>query len=97
MPPPVKHNFTPEQVSDYKDVFDSFDADGSGSIEAKELKSVLQKLGMDAPDQAIQEMLTEYDTDKSGTLEFEEFLSMLFRLQSGPSEKDVRAELFTVR
>lgn len=44
----------------------------------------------------MQDLITEYDTDKSGTLDFEEFLLMMWRLQSGPSEKEVRNEMFQV-
>ncbi|RYG48315.1 hypothetical protein EON67_07720 [archaeon] len=93
----AKHSFTKEQVAEYLEHFNEFDEDGSGSIEAAELKSVLDKCGVETTDTQVQEMIKEADRDGSGSLEFEEFLLLMWRLQSGPSEKEVRNEAFTVR
>lgn len=92
----AKHSFTKEQVAEYLEHFNEFDEDGSGSIEAAELKSVLDKCGVETTDTQVQEMIKEADRDGSGSLEFEEFLLLMWRLQSGPSEKEVRNEAFTM-
>eukprot|EP00939_MAST-03C_sp_MAST-3C-sp1_P000780 g780.t1 len=56
-----------------RSIFDSFDADGSGSIDARELKNVLAAL--DAPNDrtAVRRAMTELDTDRSGQIELGEF------------------------
>jgi hypothetical protein len=71
--------------------------DHSGSIETAELKKVIEKCGLEVSDAQVREMIKEADTDGSGTLEFDEFLGLMWRLQSGPSERELRNEMFTVR
>lgn len=39
----------------------------------------------------------EYDTDGNGQISFPEFLAMMWRLQSGPSEKEIVTQMFAVR
>lgn len=71
--------------------------DGSGSIETAELKKVIEKCGVEVSVAQCNEMIKEADEDQSGTLEFDEFLNLMWRLQSGPSERELRNEMFTVR
>lgn len=40
--------------------------------------------------------MQEYDTDGNGQISFPEFLSMMWRLQSGPSEREIVGQMFTV-
>lgn len=47
------HSFSKEQISEYKEQFDAFDEDSSGTIEAKELKSVLEKCGQEVTDAQV--------------------------------------------
>lgn len=99
MPPPSRiltHKFAPDQVADFRTVFDEADEDKSGSIETNELKHVIEKCGIEVSDSQVKEMIKEADTDGSGTLEFDEFLNLMWRLQSGPSERELRNELFSV-
>ena len=71
--------------------------DGSGSIETAELKKVIEKCGIEVSVAQVTEMIKEADEDQSGTLEFDEFLNLMWKLQSGPSERELRNEMFTVR
>lgn len=70
--------------------------DGSGSIETAELKSVIEKCGIEVTEAQVAEMIKEADSDGSGTLEFNEFLDLMWKLQQGPSERELRNEMFTV-
>ena len=93
---PAPHSFTKEQIAEYRSVFDEADEDKSGSIETAELKAVIEKCGLEVTDAQVREMIKEADTDNSGTLDFAEYLALMWRLQSGPSEREVRNEIFVV-
>ena len=59
--------------------FRVFDADGSGTIDRSELKTMMTKLHLvdDAADHAALDQLFNYaDVDKSGAITFEEFVGL---------------------
>ena len=58
---------------------------------------VLSSLGQSLPDAQINEYIREFDRDGDGQISFNEFLIMMWRLQSGPSEKEIVNEMFQVR
>lgn len=68
---------TEEQRQEIKEAFDLFDTDGSGSIDAKELKVAMRALGFEPKKEEIQKMIQDVDTDGSGQIEWEEFLKMM--------------------
>ena len=65
---------TEEQKQEIKEAFDLFDTDGSGSIDAKELKVAMRALGFEPKKEEIQKMIQDVDDDGSGTIEFPESL-----------------------
>lgn len=91
-----KHQFTKEQVAEYQDNFKEFDADGSGTIEPKELKAVLEKCGVETSDAQVNDLIKDSAKGGKEELDFEDFLVMMWKMQSGPSEKELRSEIFTV-
>ena len=68
---------TEEQKQEIKEAFDLFDTDGSGSIDAKELKVAMRALGFEPKKEEIQKMIQDVDTDGSGQIEWDEFLKMM--------------------
>lgn len=60
--------------------FDEFDLDGSGDIDAQELRSALMALGMETSQENAELVLSRYDTDLSGSIEFAEFEKLVFAL-----------------
>ena len=68
---------TEEQKQEIKEAFDLFDTDGSGSIDAKELKVAMRALGFEPKKEEIQKMISDVDTDGSGQIEWDEFLKMM--------------------
>merc|ERR1712022_30554 len=60
-----------------KEAFDLFDTDGSGNIDAKELKVAMRALGFEPKKEEIQKMISDVDDDGSGTIEYEEILKMM--------------------
>jgi centrin-1 len=68
---------TEEQKQEIKEAFDLFDTDGSGSIDAKELKVAMRALGFEPKKEEIRKMISDADKDGSGTIDFPEFLEMM--------------------
>ena len=56
-----------------RDVFNEFDADGSGGISSSEIKSILTRLGVKCTDDEVQGVIDAADIDGSGFIEYEEF------------------------
>merc|ERR1719465_231259 len=68
-----KFELTEEQKQEIREAFDLFDTDGSGTIDAKELKVAMRALGFEPKKEEIKKMISDIDKDGSGTIEFEEF------------------------
>lgn len=62
-----------------KDAFAVFDSDGSGSIDRKELKRLMKKLGQALTEAELDAMMDEVDTNGDGEISFEEFKAMMVR------------------
>jgi len=71
-------------VDEFYEAFKNYDLDGNGSIDAKELKTILKGLGQEnITDLEIKKQIAEVDTDKSGTIEWPEFLRVIHQLTKG--------------
>eukprot|EP00916_Digyalum_oweni_P009466 GHVL01015981.1.p1 GENE.GHVL01015981.1~~GHVL01015981.1.p1 ORF type:complete len:173 (+),score=46.31 GHVL01015981.1:56-574(+) len=81
---------TDEQKQEIKEAFDLFDTDGSGSIDAKELKVAMRALGFEPKKEEVRKMISDVDKDGSGTIEFSDFLEMMTQKMS---ERDPREEI----
>ena len=81
---------TEEQKQEIREAFDLFDTDGSGTIDAKELKVAMRALGFEPKKEEIKKMIADIDKDGSGTIDFEEFLQMM---TSKMGERDSREEI----
>lgn len=82
---------TPQEIRDLKLVFDTFDTDKSGSIDARELRKALRALGFKISKESIEEMIADLDVDKSGSIEFDEFLEFVIARQG--DGRDVHNEI----
>ena len=85
-----KPELTEEQKQEIREAFDLFDTDGSGTIDAKELKVAMRALGFEPKKEEIKKMIADIDKDGSGTIDFDEFLQMM---TAKMSEKDSREEI----
>lgn len=81
---------TEEQKQEIREAFDLFDTDGSGTIDAKELKVAMRALGFEPKKEEIKKMISDIDKDGSGVIDFSEFLEMM---TSKMSERDSREEI----
>lgn len=85
-----KRDLTEEEKLEIREAFDLFDTDGSGVIDAKELKVAMRALGFEPKKEEIRKMIAEVDTDGSGTIDFEEFLGLM---SSKMCERDSKEEM----
>jgi calmodulin len=60
-----------------RDAFAVFDTDGSGSIDRKELKRLMKKLGQALTEAEIDAMMDEVDSNGDGEISYEEFKAMM--------------------
>ncbi|KAM5159714.1 uncharacterized protein ACOB7L_021586 [Callospermophilus lateralis] len=77
------------QKQEIKEAFDLFDADGSGTIDVKELKIALRALGFE-PKKEVKQMIAEMDKEGIGTISFENFFAII-SVKMG--EKDEKEEI----
>ena len=73
------HAFSAEEVADFRRAFNTMDTDGSGGIDAGEVKAVLQRFGQNPSDEELQQMVEDVDEDGSGEIEFDEFIVLMTR------------------
>mmetsp|Transcript_10805 Transcript_10805/g.15239 ORF Transcript_10805/g.15239 Transcript_10805/m.15239 type:complete len:173 (-) Transcript_10805:196-714(-) len=86
----VPPELTDEQRAEIREAFDLFDSDGTGVIDAKELKVAMRALGFEPKKEEIRKMISEVDRDGSGTIDFEEFLTLM---KSKMGERDSKEEM----
>ncbi|KAJ2715261.1 hypothetical protein H4R19_001301 [Coemansia spiralis] len=85
-----------EKWQEYRDAFNLFDEDGSGTITKAELSKLLQSLDHNPTDQELQDMINEVDTDGNGEIDFDEFVGMMERQRTRTSITEAEiAKAFT--
>ena len=72
-----KAELTEEQKQEIKEAFDLFDTEGSGAIDAKELKVAMRALGFEPKKEEIKKLVNDADKEGTGTISFGDFLEMM--------------------
>ena len=72
-----KTTLTEEQRQEIKEAFDLFDTDGTGKIDAKELKVAMRALGFEPKREEIRKIIMEIDRAGEGTIEYQDFLDLM--------------------
>lgn len=90
------------ELEGMRQVFDQFDEDKSGSIDAEELYKVMKFLGHEMSESQVMELLSQVDVDNNGTVEFDEFKQMLLLYKEAArfkltEDNGIRVELLKVR
>ncbi len=70
-------NLTEQQKLEIKEAFDIFDTDGSGTIDANELKVAMRALGFEPTKEELKKMIAEMDSTGKGTIDFPEFMQLV--------------------
>ncbi|KAK0737756.1 hypothetical protein B0T18DRAFT_233863 [Schizothecium vesticola] len=76
-PTPSAGGLTPDQVEQFRQVFDVFDKDHTGDITASELGAVMKELGLNPSDAELEDLVNEADLNKDGVICFDEFLNLM--------------------
>mmetsp|Transcript_18569 Transcript_18569/g.46793 ORF Transcript_18569/g.46793 Transcript_18569/m.46793 type:complete len:95 (-) Transcript_18569:209-493(-) len=77
-----------EEIDACQEAFNKFDKDGSGNIDAWELKQTLQAMGQNPTEEEVFQMMAEVDDDGSGSIEFAEFLKVIESQKSKAAAAD---------
>ncbi|XP_005372738.1 PREDICTED: centrin-1 [Chinchilla lanigera] len=85
-----KPELTEEQKQEVREAFDLFDADGSGTIDVKELKVAMRALGFEPRKEEIKKMVAEVDKEGTGKISFNDFLAVMTQKMA---EKDTKEEI----
>ncbi|KAJ2784375.1 hypothetical protein H4R18_001179 [Coemansia javaensis] len=80
-----------DKRQEYREAFELFDKDKSGTITRDELASLLWSLGHSPSEQELQDMINEVDRDGNGVIDFEEFVGMMERTRAVAVEEIRRA------
>ena len=70
---------TETQMEEFKEIFDIFDMNGSGTIENDEIVSVMNILGENVQRHKVRQMIIEVDFDKNGVVDFDEFTCLMVK------------------
>lgn len=85
-----KFDLTDAQKADIKEAFDLFDTEGTGIIDAKELKVAIRALGFEPKKEEIKKMIAEVDKEGTGKLSYQDFLQLMTVKMA---EKDTNEEI----
>ena len=64
-------------MDEYREAFNHFDKDGSGSVSTQELGLAMKELGEEMTLEELTNRVTAVDTDSSGEVDFNEFLTVM--------------------
>merc|ERR1739848_535349 len=95
-PSEQKSGHSEQQIAEMKEAFELFDLDGSGTIDAKELKTAMRALGMEASKEETRKMIEDIDKDGSGTIDLEEFTAMMTARSGDESSREEQMKLFAL-
>lgn len=85
-----KPELTEDQKQEVREAFDLFDADGSGTIDVKELKVAMRALGFEPKKEEMKKMISEVDKEGTGKISFNDFLAVMTQKMA---EKDTKEEI----
>ncbi len=89
----MSKQLTASYLSELKAVFDSFDADGNGTLSQDEIANVLRSLGMSPSDEDIASIFMHTDSDLSNSIEFSEFAQWMAEKVDVTCQEDLQ-EIF---
>eukprot|EP00092_Neocalanus_flemingeri_P064492 GFUD01078271.1.p2 GENE.GFUD01078271.1~~GFUD01078271.1.p2 ORF type:complete len:134 (-),score=58.16 GFUD01078271.1:91-492(-) len=89
-------DITSLENAEFKEAFDEFDKDGSGSISSEELLGVMRAMGQNPTEDELLNLVMEVDVDGNGTIDFPEFLDMMKKKAHEVDEGEDLREAFKI-
>ncbi|XP_037953621.1 neo-calmodulin-like [Teleopsis dalmanni] len=89
-------NLNDKQMMEIREAFTMFDTNGDGSINVRELGTVMRSLGENPTEAELKDLISEIDADGSGTINLYEFTNLMGRKYTGRSDEDDVREAFKV-
>ncbi|EEY57520.1 uncharacterized protein PITG_00072 [Phytophthora infestans T30-4] len=86
IPAEYRSSFTPAQADELVAQFRVSDADGSGSIDEREFRALLTRMGLQVSAAEADALVTSIDVNGDGLLDFAELVQMIVRLQRGDTK-----------
>jgi Ca2+-binding EF-hand superfamily protein len=83
------NKLTADQLESVTQQFSLFDANGDGSVDAKELGSVMRMLQQYPTQTELEEMIREMDSDGSGAVEFAEFCKIMAKVYARDQKEEL--------
>jgi len=75
-----KHpHLTPEELAEFREIFNLVDLDKGGTISKDELKQLMNTLGLKPSQEELNDMVNEIDADGNGEIDFDEFVTVMSR------------------
>ncbi|KAJ8360795.1 hypothetical protein SKAU_G00173200 [Synaphobranchus kaupii] len=68
---------SPEQITEYKGVFEMFDEEGNGDVKTLELERLMSLLGINLTKRELVQMAKDVDKDGKGTFNCDSFLGLM--------------------
>ena len=90
------NKLTDMQIEEFREAFRVFDVDGSGSIEADELRKLMASVGQIPSDEELSEMIRIADADGSGEVDFYEFVALMAHKMADPANFTAVSEAFKI-
>uniref|UniRef100_A0A8D0B6P0 Calglandulin n=1 Tax=Salvator merianae TaxID=96440 RepID=A0A8D0B6P0_SALMN len=76
------------QKQQMRDAFDLLDAEGTGTIDVKELKVAIRALGFEPTKEELRRIVSEVDKEGSGKISFDAFYSVMTHKMSEADPKE---------
>ncbi len=70
-------HLSPEEIAEFREIFNLVDKDGGGSISKEELAELMDTLGIEITTEELDAMVREIDASGDGNIDFEEFVEVM--------------------
>ncbi|XP_066296741.1 uncharacterized protein [Branchiostoma lanceolatum] len=87
----VLEQLTPQEIRELKMVFDVFDTNSSGTVDAQKLRRAFRVLGFKMSKEDVREMMFNVTKKAKGEIDFNEFLEMVIERQG--DSRDIYEEI----
>ncbi|KAF7668495.1 hypothetical protein LDENG_00006900 [Lucifuga dentata] len=89
----MANKLTPEQITEYKGVFEMFDEEGNGDVKTQELERLMSLMGINPTKRELSQMAKDVDKDGKGVFNCDSFLGLmaLFHERTKNQDAELRA------